>query len=290
MSSSSSARLGSLSERRKANSILARSRTRSSVASDAPTRTSSARVDVTDDAKREPKLAGELGGFGNEVDRAGEQIHGRRRVRPLPGANACAAEPLASGRSEIVCVLVVALKLCQVPVRLLEVVAHELVRPVAAIEAFARKLVQLGALRFRDAAIRDVAHEHMVEAEDVLHRTHQTSFGQVHEMSIDIVVCREVVQFRARKATADHGGSAHDSELSGIEAVETAGEQRFHGRRCLVERQLRCFLRESKQLLGEQRVAARLLDDPLLNFRVDRLVRRAVARTRPASPREGARA
>ena len=59
----------------------------------------------------EPKLAGELGSFRNEADRAGEQIHGRGRVRPLPGANACAAESLAPGSSEIVCVLVVALKL-----------------------------------------------------------------------------------------------------------------------------------------------------------------------------------
>jgi len=135
---------------------------------------------LTAHAKCCAQLTREFGGFGNEVDRAGEQIYGRRRVGALPGANAGAAKPLAAGGSELVRMLVVAFELRQVPVRLLEVIADQLVRPFAAIETFTRQLVQLGALRFWDAPIRDVAYQHMVEAEDVLHGMHETSFDQPH--------------------------------------------------------------------------------------------------------------
>jgi hypothetical protein len=229
--------LGCITERIKASSILGLGRSKKDLFRSS---------DVTHHAKCRTQLAGELGSFGTEVDCAREQIHRCRRVSPLPSANPCAAKPLAAGGGEFAHVLVLALKLCQVSVCLLEVVADELVRPVAAIKAFAGELVQLGALRFRDAAIRDVPHEHMVEAEDVLYRTHQTSFDEAREMSIDVVVGREVVKLHACETTADDGGPAHHSELSRIEAVETAGQQRFHGRRCLVERQLRCLLDESK--------------------------------------------
>ena len=57
---------------------------------------------LTNRTKRSAKFAGEFGGFGNEVDCARKQVHGRGRVRALPGANACAAEPLTPGGREIV--------------------------------------------------------------------------------------------------------------------------------------------------------------------------------------------
>ena len=125
--------MGSLSERRRASSILG-AKPDTLLGGLGRTDKDVFRAShVTADAKCEPELAGELGGFGNEVDCAGEQIHGRRRVRPLPRANARAAEPLTADGSELAHVLVLAPELCQVSVRLLEVVAHELVRSVAAI-------------------------------------------------------------------------------------------------------------------------------------------------------------
>jgi hypothetical protein len=95
----------------------------------------------------------------------------------------------------------------------------------------------------------------MVEAEETLHRMQQASFSEAHEVPIDVVVGQEVGQLGARKATADHRAAAHDLELAGIKSVEAAGEQGFDGCGGLVEAELRCFLHEREQLLGEEGVS-----------------------------------
>ena len=66
--------------------------------------------------------------------------------------------------------------------RLLEVIADDLVGPVATLQAARRELVQLGALRLRDAAVRHVADEHVVERENVLARMHERTRREPGQM------------------------------------------------------------------------------------------------------------
>ena len=131
---------------------------------------------------------GQFGGFGNKVDCARKQSS-RPPARPRASRRGSrAAEPLTSGRREIVRVLVVALKLCQAPVRLLEVVADR-ARPsrrgdrVPCPRARAARRAPLSGCR--DTRRPGPAHGGSGRRP---HGTHQTSFGEAREMSIDVAV------------------------------------------------------------------------------------------------------
>ena len=115
------------------------------------------------------RRASSCGRRSRRFDRAGKQIDRCWRVGTLPGADARAppsrSPPAAASSSA--CVIRSA-ELDEVPVRLLEVVADELVGAVAAVEPVApRRSCSSARSAFGIPAVRDVADEHMVEAEEL---------------------------------------------------------------------------------------------------------------------------
>src|SRR5207249_8054716 len=120
------------------------------------------------------------------------------------------------------------LDLRRIAVCLLEVVPDHLIAAVATFKAACGELMQVGALCFWDAAIRDVADEDMVEREDVLTRMDQRTLCELREAMLGsprFFRRREVGELGARETATDDGRPAQDGELAGVEAVETTREQ-----------------------------------------------------------------
>src|SRR5207249_9642758 len=107
-----------------------------------------------------------------------------------------------------------------------EVVADELVGAVASVQTARSELVQLGPHDLRDAAVRHVADEDVVEAEAILPRIDQSPFRQSSEVAAVVGVGFEVVELCRRKGTPDDRGSSEYAELPWIEPIESARQQR----------------------------------------------------------------
>ena len=81
---------------------------------------------------------------------------------------------------------------------------------------------------------------------------------------------RYILELHARKAPPDHRSTPENRQLAGVEAIEPAGKKRLDA--CWrVERDVRRFIRQSEELLGEERIAPCVVDDLLMYLRVDRL-------------------
>ena len=131
-----------------------------------------------------------------ELHCTGQQVHSGRRIGPLPRADAGASEPFAAFLRESSCGLLRARELFQIKGGLLEVVADQLLGAVASVEPSPGELVQLPAFGFRDAAIRHVADEDVVEAEAVVQRIHESSFGEAGKVTFGAGLWCKIVELR----------------------------------------------------------------------------------------------
>ncbi len=156
-------------------------------------------------------------------------------------------------------------KLGDVLERLLEVVADELVRAVSSVKPSRRAFMQFGALRFGDAAVHHIAHEHVMETEEILlHAMDEASLGEARQLSSGVLLRREVKELCLREPPAYDCCATEHLELAQIQTVESAGEQCLHRCRRVFECDTLCG--ERQQLLGEERVSTGVLDDVVLKF------------------------
>ena len=167
--------------------------------------------------------------------------------------------------------LVRARELDAIRVRLLEVVADDLVRVVAAVEVLSDALVQFRPVRLRYPAVGDVADEDVMEAEAAFPLVNESAALETAE--IGVLERAQIFEVYSGEQAPEHGRAAYDFELSGTEAVEPTCDQRFDRRRSLVERHVGCFRRKCQQLFGKERIPACVLDDPLFHVGCDRSAR-----------------
>jgi hypothetical protein len=149
--------------------------------------------------QRKSEFARQMVRLGHKHTGASQQIRRRGHVGALPRSNPGASEVLASRGGKSWRAVAAETELRRVPVRLLEVVADDLVGAVAPRESSCRKLVQVSAFRLRDAAICDIADEHVVKHEDVLSRVDQRALRQRREVAFG------AVEFRARREVGELG-------------------------------------------------------------------------------------
>src|SRR6266540_5993210 len=231
-------------------------------------------MQLTTYAQRRTKLTRKLVKFRLQIHGARQEIHGGRRVVSLPRSNARAAEPLGPSSCELACTLIHSRELREIPERLLEVIADELVCAGPAVEALRGAFVQVCALRLRDTAIRDVADEDVVEAEHVLGCVDESSLREVGEVTIcplRFLDRGHVVELLAREAASYDGRGAEHGQLARVEAVKPACDQRVD-RRWRRECELGRLPGQREQLLGKQGIASCVLDDLGLELWVERRV------------------
>ena len=163
------------------------------------------------------------------------------------------------------------------PVRLLEVVADELVElgeiGRRCIEAVGVPLVQLGPQSLRRGAIDGLLHEHVPEAEQALPaRPHEAAIGERPRCVSAVGAASGSIRATTssgRELLPDDRASLEHRALAWAEAVETRGEQRLDGlrQRALDEA---AFQREREELLEEERVALGGLGDAGALVRLER--------------------
>ena len=142
-------------------------------------------VEVVTCPQGDAELTRELVRRGHQFNGSREEVHRGGRVRSLPGTNSGTPQSLSSFECEFSRVFVASRKLAHVLERLLEVVTDELVRAVPSVKPSRRMFVQFRALRLWDAAIRHVAHEHVMEAEQILlHGMDEASLGQAERPDV----------------------------------------------------------------------------------------------------------
>jgi hypothetical protein len=151
-------------------------------------------------------------------------------------------------------------------VRLLEVVADDLVELLApAREPLREALVQLGSELFRDPFVRGVSDQPVAEAERVLDRLMRLDQVLSDERrqagtGRPVAVRGERCQRLPLELRPDHGRAFEHVALLLGQAVEAGGEERMNrGRQALG---LALFAQDREQLLHEQRVSFGGLADP----------------------------
>src|SRR6266545_2598428 len=231
-------------------------------------------MQLTTYAQRRTKLTRKLVKFRLQIHGARQEIHGGRRVGALPRANARASESLSAGLCKLSRTLIHARELSEIPKRLLEVIADEFVCAAPAVEAPRGALVQVCALRLRDTAIRDVAHEDVVEVEYVLGRVDESSLRKVGQVTICplwFLGRRHVVELLAREAAPHDRCTTEHRQLAWVEAVEPACDQRFD-RRWRRQCEIRRLPGQREELLGKEGIASGMLDDLRFQLWVERRV------------------
>src|SRR2546421_6927911 len=159
------------------------------------------------------------------------------------------------------------------PMSLLEVVPNDLVCAVTAVQAARRELMQVGSFRLRDAAVRDIADEYVMEGKDLIAGVDECALGQVGQDLIRsrcLSLWRQVVELVAAEAAPDDGRAAKHGEPSRIKTVQPACEQRLDCRGCLFECEVGGFHRECEKLFRKEWVAPSLIDDASFDVRIDR--------------------
>ncbi len=135
-------------------------------------------------------------------------------------------------------------------------VADDLVRR-GDVQAVGEALVEVGAVGLRRAVVGDLADERVVEAEGVRARgVDQAPADEAAERAL--VRRRRVEQLAPGELPTDDGRAPEHAHLARAEPVDAAREQRLERRgRALVRR----LLAQGDELLGEERVAPRAVDE-----------------------------
>ncbi len=249
-----------------------------------------------------------------EAARALEQRRSGGRLDAVERAPARAAEEPAALRCEGAGLVVDPAELCAVPVRLLEVVADDLVvRPVTSAarcsSQLARRACRSAAELLRHRGVRDVADEDVVEAEAVVARKERVvrdartpcARGRGDRPEAGAVP-------REQLATAPRWNSRPSTEArcttarsAGLEAVDARGQERLDGRRhglvCRVAGRRRAWRGSARRRAGCPRRARRSGAEPrgarsrpaAAPRRAVRLRRRQRIAARRASRRGGCR-
>jgi hypothetical protein len=170
-----------------------------------------------------------------QVGRTRKQPRCGSRVSAFPRSDPGAAETITPVSSELLRALVYVRDVDSIRVRLLQVVADDLVCAVAAVEVPRNLLVELRALGLRDPAIRDVADKDVVEAQNVLHRRRIDVTSALEAAELGVRLWCELLDLRPREAAADNRRPSQHVELAGRETVETARDQRVDGGRGLID-------------------------------------------------------
>ena len=257
-------------------------------------------------AQGHPELAEDLrplGFAGREQGRGTAEEVGRRpgicslpRADPGRGQHAtCALRETDDNR-------IAGVELLAVAMRLLEVVADDLVRGfVSLLEPGAEAFVQLRPCVLRRPGVGDVADQDVMEAVRVVvastQGTNEAASDECHEPRVE---SRDLLRRGQREKSATGEVSARDGRAFGerplgrVEALESTGEQRLDRRRNGPERAGTGLLDECEQLLEEKRVPRGNPDDlrPCLvveGLGRDLLDQHAGLRLRPAAPGRGLR-
>src|SRR5262249_2368293 len=158
-------------------------------------------------------------------------------VVPLPGASASSAEPSTGVLCQCRRVPVRLAELRPQHVRLLEVVAGELVEvdDPALLQPIGEALVELRAQALRRRAVGGLLDEAVPEAEDVLagrpdeapsRESPQVGVGGRRRLRVE-----EGGDIVGAELLADDGAALEDGPLAWAEAVEAGREERLHGLR-----------------------------------------------------------
>ena len=152
-------------------------------------------------------------------------------------------------------------------------VPDELVGDVSTVHPVGCSFVQLGPFGLGNSSVRDVADEGVVEAEAVVVRRMQER-SPFEPGEVGVVEWTEILDVGAREMAADDRRAAEDVQLARVETVETTCDQCFDRRRRLLERDIGRLRGECEQLLGEERIPARVLDDTVLHVGCNRAARK----------------
>src|SRR5439155_5485465 len=184
-----------------ASAVLHASIARSERRLERPAKDLSGSVKFAPGAKRQSELAQKLALPLAARQQGGcpvEQIHGRRHVSPLPGANSGASEPVAGFGREQARRLVDRRELRLQSKRLFQVVSHQLVLPGHALrEPLSERSVQRASPRLGSSAVRNVPDQDMAEREGLL--AQERSAQRSDELPAD--EARKVAVDRSRRAT-----------------------------------------------------------------------------------------
>ncbi len=163
-----------------------------------------------------------------------------RQIASVVRAPAGRCEMAAGSRGEVAAAVRLRPQLDETGVRLLEVVADDLLELlVTTVEPAGEALVEVGALRFRDPVVGGVANEHVAEAEGVVDRLVGTDQLLAHERRqprsrwTPAVGC-ELAERLPLEVEPDDGRSLDDLPLLLGQRVEPGGEQRLDRRGHLV--------------------------------------------------------
>ena len=210
-------------------------------------------------AKRDAELAQQLEPegvtLGQELRRPFEELEGSRDVAALPGLDPCRAEACPRPVGEPTCVLVEPAEVGPAAVGLLEVVAEELVGPVA--KRVRQTLVQVRPLGLGQARVRNVADEDMVKAKAPAgRRSDEPAAREPGELVLDLAgvrVRREGDECVERELPPDHGSALEQAAPAGRQPVEPAREEKLERRRHSSDRS--ALGRVCEELLRIQRVS-----------------------------------
>jgi hypothetical protein len=235
--------------------------------------------------------------LGKQSRRAAEKICGGGHVAAPECSSARGRELVERAHAELVAVVVERTELRQEAVRLLEVVAEDLLVlgavavAVHALAPIGKALVQAGAVALQQSAVDGVADQDVLEAEGILLLDgrpigpDELLSRQCIEQPAHLVaerVCDEFPHGGAREDEADHRCGVDHGALLGDQLVEASGEQGLdRGRDHDLGDALRCdpagaslpddplVDHHRQKLLDEERVALGGIDDALAHLGLD---------------------